>query len=186
MTDVTKFTLKSVEKVIHLSRVDAAIFRLLLRNAGQVVSRGILSHFPTKKYEERVPNGHIGRIRRALGTQYHDRIVLRLRSKAICTNGLPSRTTSKRAPEQCGNDRDVLRHVPVRVGPLIALTNSCLSGVEQLFITSKSSPSNPISHRGVSGTSSFPSPLSVMASPGDALSNRGENTKDDPVSSHIL
>lgn len=60
---------------IQLSRVDASIFRLLLRNAGQVVSRHILSHFPTKRYEEREINAHIGRIRKALGTKYRNRIV---------------------------------------------------------------------------------------------------------------
>jgi DNA-binding response OmpR family regulator len=45
---------------IHLSRTDAAMSRLLLRNAGEVVPRRILFHFPTKKYEERVATAKEG------------------------------------------------------------------------------------------------------------------------------
>ena len=59
---------------IQLSRVDASILKLLLRNAGHVVSRQTLSHFPTKRYEERQLNAHIGKIRRALGHEYRHRI----------------------------------------------------------------------------------------------------------------
>ena len=60
---------------IPLSTRNAAIFKLLLRNAGQVVSRTLLSHAQTKRDKDLYLNIQIGELRRALGAKYRDRIV---------------------------------------------------------------------------------------------------------------
>lgn len=60
---------------IPLSTASAAIFKLLLRNAGQVVSRSLLSHAQTKRDQDLYLNIQIGELRRALGAQYRNRIV---------------------------------------------------------------------------------------------------------------
>lgn len=59
---------------IQLSRANAAIFRLLLRNAGRVVPRRLLSLSRTKDKEIYL-NIHIHELRKALGTRFRNRIV---------------------------------------------------------------------------------------------------------------
>ena len=60
---------------IQLSRMNAAIFKVLVGNAGRVVSRQKLSDFHTKRDREIKLNAHIGQIRKALGEQFRARIV---------------------------------------------------------------------------------------------------------------
>jgi DNA invertase Pin-like site-specific DNA recombinase/DNA-binding winged helix-turn-helix (wHTH) protein len=58
---------------IQLSRANAAIFRLLLRNEGRVVPRRVLSVSRTKDKEVYL-NIQIHQLRKALGTRFRDRI----------------------------------------------------------------------------------------------------------------
>lgn len=60
---------------IPLSTSNAAIFRLLLRNAGRIVQRSTLTHAGTKRDRDLYLNIQIGELRRALGTQFACRIV---------------------------------------------------------------------------------------------------------------
>ena len=59
---------------IQLSRMNAAIFKVLVTNAGRAVSRQMLSDFHTKRDREIKLNAQIGQIRKALGG-IRDRIV---------------------------------------------------------------------------------------------------------------
>jgi len=59
---------------IQLSRANAAIFRMLLRNAGRVVPRSLLSLTRTKDKEIYL-NIQIHELRKALGTRFRNRIV---------------------------------------------------------------------------------------------------------------
>jgi DNA invertase Pin-like site-specific DNA recombinase len=60
---------------IPLSTPNAAVFRLLLRNAGRVVARSTLSHAGTNRDKDLYLNIQIGELRRALGSEYRQRIV---------------------------------------------------------------------------------------------------------------
>ncbi|MGE5056997.1 MAG: recombinase family protein [Acidobacteriota bacterium] len=60
---------------ILLTTPNAAIFRLLLRSAGQVVSRTTLTHAETRQDKDLYLNAQIGELRKALGPQYRKRIV---------------------------------------------------------------------------------------------------------------
>jgi DNA invertase Pin-like site-specific DNA recombinase len=60
---------------IPLSTSNAAVFRLLLRNAGQVVARSALTHARTTRDKELYLNTQIGEIRKALGSEYRRRVV---------------------------------------------------------------------------------------------------------------
>jgi len=60
---------------VPLSTANAAILRLLLRNAGRVVTRTALTRAETKRDKDIYLNIQIGELRRALGAEYRRRIV---------------------------------------------------------------------------------------------------------------
>lgn len=60
---------------IPFSTPNAAIFRLLVRNAGRVVTRTALTHAGTRRDKDLYLNIQIGELRRALGSEYRRRIV---------------------------------------------------------------------------------------------------------------
>ena len=60
---------------IPLSTANAAIFRLLLQNAGRVVPRATLTHAGTKRDKDLYLNIQIGELRRSLGTHFRSRIL---------------------------------------------------------------------------------------------------------------
>lgn len=74
---------------IPLSSANAAIFRLLLQNAGRVVSRAGLTHAGTRRDKDLYLNIQIGELRRALGTQFRGRIVT-VRNKGYMYQKLPT------------------------------------------------------------------------------------------------
>ena len=77
---------------ILLSRVNAAIFRLLLRNAERVVPRAVLSQFPTTRDRKIYLTQHITQLRESLGPKLRQRIVT-VRHEGYMYQAAPKRTS---------------------------------------------------------------------------------------------